>query len=65
MIRICDRKAEVARINNITNTVLINIKYDELYAIMHNNKMQSKVIKEVIRIVDTVEIENKYNKDKY
>ena len=65
MIRICNRKSKEVRINNIINIVPTNIKHYGLYMIMHHNKIQSKVIKEVIRIVDIIETENKYNKDKY
>ena len=57
MIIICDYKAKEIRIQNKTNPVSTNVKYNGYYVIIKNDKPLLKSINEIIRIEDAKEEE--------
>ena len=57
MVVIVDTKAKESRISNRNNPLQTNIKYYSEYSLKLNNIMISRVINQIIRIVDVVEIE--------
>ena len=65
MIQICYRKANKARINNINNLIISNIKYYGRYTVVKDNQVLCKVVKEIIRINDAECEEYEYAKKKF
>ena len=65
MIQICYRKVNEARVNNMNNLITLNIKYYGRYAVVKNNQVLCKAIKEIIRINNAELKEYEFAKKKF
>ena len=65
LIKECDRKAKTIREESRNKMNCTNIKFYGSYTMKRNGELQSRAVKEVIRILDAREEENEYARRKY
>jgi len=65
IIRECDKEARRTREQISTKPSCTNIKFEGRYCLRRDGKIQSRAIKEIIRIADAREEEKEYAKEKF